>query len=97
MLQSRLDERRRGKVEIIAEILVTARKPAKKTQIMYECNLGFKQLEYYLGFMMLKGLIRRNEEAGTVAYQTTKAGKSYLRRYRSMARWLQKAQSTPAE
>jgi predicted transcriptional regulator len=45
------DGRRRGKVEIIAETLANVRKPAKKTRIMYECNLSFRQLKDYLRFV----------------------------------------------
>jgi predicted transcriptional regulator len=72
---SKFDGRRRGKVEIIAEILANVRKPAKKTQIMYECNLSFKQLKDYLSFMGRRGLVRANAEEGTVTYKITDDGK----------------------
>lgn len=83
------DGRRRGKVEIIAEILANIRKPAKKTRIMYECNLRFKQLKGYLRFMNVRGLVRANAEDGTVTYKITDAGRSFLNSYNNMARLLQ--------
>lgn len=86
---SKFDGRRRGKVEIIAEILTNVRKPAKKTQIMYECNLSFRQLKEYLSFMGRRGLVRANAEEGTVTYKITDAGRSFLDSYSKMARLLQ--------
>ena len=85
----KFDGRRRGKVEIIAEILTNVRKPAKKTQIMYECNLSFRQLKDYLRFVSGRGLVRANAEDGTVTYKITDAGRSFLNSYNNMARLLQ--------
>jgi len=86
---SKFDGRRRGKVEIIAEILMNVRKPAKKTQIMYECNLSFRQLRDYLRFVSGRGLVRANAGDGTVTYKITDAGRSFLNSYNNMARLLQ--------
>ena len=85
---SKLDGRRRGKVEIITEIL-NVRKPAKKTQIMYECNLSFRQLKDYLRFVSGRGLVRANAGDGAVTYKITDAGRSFLNSYNNMARLLQ--------
>jgi predicted transcriptional regulator len=86
---SRLDGRRRGKVEIIAEILAKVRKPTAKTQIMYECNLSFRQLRDYLKFMSLRSLVRSNAKEGTVTYTITDSGRNFLNSYSNMACLLQ--------
>ncbi len=40
--------KRRGRHDIVMEILKSARKGAKKTIIMYQVNLSYTQLEHYL-------------------------------------------------
>jgi len=75
-------------MRIIADILKQAQRPAKKTHIMYECNLSFNQLKHYLSFLKKKVLIRRKTDSGSIIYQTTDDGQEFLRRYSSMARLL---------
>jgi predicted transcriptional regulator len=86
---SKLDGRRRGKVEIIAAVLAKVRKPTMKTQIMCECNLSFSQLRRYLRFMSLRGLIRSNAKEGRMTYRITSSGRSFLNSYNNIARLLQ--------
>lgn len=80
--------KRRSKMRIIADILRHAQRPAKKTHIMYECNLSFNQLEHYLIFLKKRALIRRKIDNGLIIYQTTNDGQKFLEKYSSIAQLL---------
>jgi len=80
--------KRRSKIRIIADILKHAQGSAKKTHIMYECNLSFNQLKHYLMFLRRRALIQRKSENGSIMYQTTASGKEFLEKYSSMAQQL---------
>jgi len=71
---------RRGRLEIIADILLVAREGAKKTQIVYKANLNFKRVEKYLPYLGEKGFI----ENTSGEYRTTEKGKEFLRDYKKM-------------
>ena len=76
-------------MDIIANILSAANNGARKTHIMYRCNLSFKQLHVYLAFLkdrrLLKSiLIRAEEKNDSVAYQTTSKGRAFLQAYSSI-------------
>ncbi len=73
-------KKRRGKLEIIIDILSVATKDAKKTEIVYKANLNFKRVGKYLPYLEEKGLI---ENMGS-EYKTTEKGKQFLRDYRKM-------------
>ena len=73
-------KKRRGKLEIIIDILSVAMKDAKKTEIVYKANLNFKRAGKYLPYLEEKGLI---ENMGS-EYKTTEKGKQFLRDYRKM-------------
>jgi len=75
---------RRSRLEIMADILQEGRKPTRKTQIMYQCNLSFKQFKTYLSFLGIKGLIKGKDNSGAALYQTTRSGLSFLKLYRKM-------------
>ena len=62
--------RRRGRQDIIIEILKNAKKGAKKTIIMHESNLNFAQVERYLNTLKNAGFI--TEESGV--WKTTEKG-----------------------
>jgi predicted transcriptional regulator len=79
---------RRSKIRIIADILRHAQKPAKKTNIMYECNLSYNQLKHYLNFLKKRAFIRKKLDTGSVIYQTTNKGQEFLSKYSSVARLL---------
>lgn len=97
MFNAKLKRRVRGKIETIAEILEKAKKPIKKTHLMYKCNLSSIQINDHLDFMRLKGLISREEEGGITTYQTTKDGLECLRSFENIERWLGKTKGTSAE
>jgi predicted transcriptional regulator len=71
---------RRGRMDIIADILSVAREEAKKTQIVYTANLNFKRVDAYLHYLVGKRLI---ENTGEV-YKTTEKGKEFLHDYKKM-------------
>ena len=67
---------RRGRLEIIADILSVAMEEAKKTEIVYRANLNFKRAGKYLLYLEEKGLIE-NGNMGR-EYKTTEKGREFL-------------------
>lgn len=82
---SRNPGRKRSRLEIIAVVLRTLRKPTCKTIIIRRCNLGFKQSEEILGLMRMNDLVRMSLTAGKVMYQRTETGRQFLHHYNQMA------------
>jgi len=52
--------KRRSEIEIIGEILDLSKDGAKKTEILYQSNMSFTQLQHYLSFLMEKDIIKEN-------------------------------------
>jgi len=73
--------RRRDKLCIIAEILEIAKEGSLKTQIMYQANLSFTQLNDYLKFMLKTALLKKFAERGKVVYAATEKGLDFLQRH----------------
>ena len=74
----------RGRIDIIADILRQAKHGAKKTRIMYLCNLSFRQLRVYLNFLVKKGFLSLSpavESSGSVVFLTTEKGLDFLEAY----------------
>ena len=71
---------RRGKLEIIADILSVAKKGAKKIAIAHNANLIFDRVGKYLFYLEKKGLIQHTGGE----YKTTEKGKEFLRDYQKM-------------
>lgn len=74
----------RSKIDIIADVLRETDGGARKTQIMYGCNLSFKQLQNYLKFLLDRGLLRRVPERkgeNSRSFKITRKGQSLLRAY----------------
>jgi predicted transcriptional regulator len=80
----------RSKFDIIASILLAAKEGgAKKTHIMYKCNLSFKQLHTYLRFLTEIGLLRSvvgntKIDENSVMYETTKKGETFVKAYTNL-------------
>lgn len=70
--------RRRSRIDIICDILQRARRGAKKTQMVYGCNLNFKIFKQYAKDLRERGLLE--ERNGIV--QTTLKGKRCLQWFR---------------
>lgn len=77
----------RGRLDIMANILSMATNGSRKTQLMYRCNLSFKQLEIYLTLLVAKRLLTkrgRNGISDIVTYETTAKGYSFLQVYQTL-------------
>ena len=73
--------KRRDRLHIIAEILGIAKNGSLKTQIMYNANLSWAQLNEYLSFLLETKLIaplKQNEKTG---YKMTSKGMRFLQNY----------------
>lgn len=74
---------RRGRIEIIADILTAALEGARGTPIMYKANLNFAQRKKYLSELLNTGLIGVKVKSPLV-YLTTEKGHEWLRNYRQL-------------
>jgi predicted transcriptional regulator len=70
-------EERRGRLEIIADVLFVARYGATTTEIGYKANLNPMQVKSYIDYLEEKGLL---EESGPL-YKLSERGKGFLREY----------------
>ena len=69
----------RSRVEILYDIVASARSAAKKTHLMYKSNLSFKQLDLYLGYILQNGLLEEKlDEEGSRMYVLTNKGNEFL-------------------
>ena len=76
--------RRRSELQIMEEILDLTQKGAKKTEILYQSNTNFAQLEQYLELLMEKQLLRETQVqnhsgSNSQLYVTTKKGMEFVR------------------
>ncbi len=77
---------RRNQFEIIAEILQIAKSGAKKTRIMYQCNLSHRMTSQLLNLLLGTGLLRTGN-----SYHTTEKGLQFLQAYQSIETLLNQA------
>ncbi|UCF13813.1 MAG: DUF4364 domain-containing protein [Thermoplasmatales archaeon] len=75
--------KRRSEIEIIGNILDLSKKGAKKTEILYQSNMNFSQLQNYLAFLIEKNFVEEEtieNENGTTRkiYVTTEKGNNLL-------------------
>jgi len=80
--------KRRDRLEIVAEILDYARGAKIKTHIMYRVKLSYSQIEEYLPLLVKKGFIenmtlKRRKQTHKM-YRTTERGIEFLNRLESM-------------
>ena len=68
---------RRGRLDIIADILRVANRGSKKTKLVYETNTNFGLMKEYLALLDKRGLIREYD----ARVYTTDAGNEYLLYY----------------
>jgi len=77
----------RGRLDIIADILGASSSNVRKTYLMYRCNLSFKQLSYYLKFLLNKNLLTPVDEncvSNTSLFKITDKGKEFLKAYKRL-------------
>ena len=74
--------RRRSELDIINEILKLSRKGAKKTEILYQGNLSYSQLQSYLIFLLEKNILEeqviKKDNGQFKIYKNTKKGEDLL-------------------
>ena len=77
---------RRGRFDIIVDMLEAVKSGKnKKTQIMYEAGLSFKQLDReYLPLVEKKAKLIIVDENNGGGFQLTDRGKEFLKTYRSL-------------
>jgi len=79
--------RKRSDIDIMANILSTAKKGAKKTPIMYRCNLSHSQLQVYLQILCEMGFLAshsKKEGAKLNYFATTSKGFEFLDAYHAL-------------
>jgi predicted transcriptional regulator len=72
--------RKRSDIEIMASILKEAYKGARKTRIMYRCNLSYRQLQVYLKLLFGMGFLASHSDS----FKTTAKGLKFLDAYRTL-------------
>jgi len=84
-VEEKLIPSHRSQIDIIADVLRETAGGAKKTQIMYSCNLSFRQLQIYLNLLLDRGLLRKvsakEEGRDPRLFKITSKGQTLLRAY----------------
>jgi predicted transcriptional regulator len=78
----------RGWLEIIQFILLICENGARKTHVMYRCNLNSKQINEYLNFLIECGMLEKIQErpnSKRYIYKTTELGLRFIRSYKQLA------------
>ena len=70
---------KRNHFRIIAEILETAKDGAKKTRIMYRCNLSYRQTKKLVSHLLETELLTVGS-----SYHTTEKGLQFLKAYQTL-------------
>ncbi|MBA7497151.1 hypothetical protein ES702_07761 [subsurface metagenome] len=75
--------KRRSEIQIIGEILDLSKNGAKKTEILYQNNMSFSQLQDYLSYLIEKDIIEEiivTNDNGTVnkTFINTEKGNNLL-------------------
>jgi len=70
---------KRNHFHIIAEILETAKDGAKKTRIMYRCNLSYRQTKKLVSHLLETELLTVGS-----SYHTTEKGLQFLKAYQAL-------------
>ena len=80
--------KRRGRLEVIEDILKVADTPngANKTKLVYNSNLNFNRLTAFLKFLMEKDFIEKNEDESR--YIITPKGRDFLKQLEKMQKMI---------
>jgi predicted transcriptional regulator len=79
---------RRGRFEIVNEILTLCKEPTQKTHILYRCNLSYDQVRKYLDFLISNNLLEPFSKDGRNYFQTTKKGRKFTEEHKKLGRFL---------
>ena len=72
--------RKRSDIDIMASILSEAHRGARKTRIMYRCNLSHRQLQAYLKLLSGMELLASRSDI----FKTTAKGSKFVDAYRTL-------------
>jgi predicted transcriptional regulator len=75
-----MTKKKRNSMELIAEMLESARGGARQTAIMYRANLSYELLKVYLQLLVQRDLISSRDAEGL--FHTSPKGMKYLKEYR---------------
>ena len=76
--RERAAKRYRYSLEIVRDMLLIASVKVRKTRMMYQANLSFRQSEKYLKSLLENGLMECHDDS---CYLITKRGKDFLQMY----------------
>ena len=83
---------RRSEIEIIGEILRLSSNGAKKTELLYQGNFSYLQLQGYLSFLIEKEILEeaeiKNNGSLTKGYRTTEKGLLFLQDVKKVLAYL---------
>ena len=77
----------RSFLDIVADILEACNSGTRKTYLMFRCNLAFRQLKYYLDFLLKKNLLCTVAgDGGSIRdlFKVTEKGKEFLKAYKNL-------------
>jgi len=81
---------RRGKTEIMADILKTCREDgAGKTRIVYQANLNFRTVQPYLDLLEKRGLLEIRKTGNRDLFVMTEKGDTFIKNAQSMSKMLE--------
>jgi predicted transcriptional regulator len=76
---------KRGRVEIMAEILGLCAKPKTKRQIMYGINLSWKMLQHYLSYMQEHELLEIYDKS--TKYVAPDRGRDFFAKWKELQKF----------
>ncbi|MGQ9538135.1 MAG: winged helix-turn-helix domain-containing protein [Candidatus Bathycorpusculaceae bacterium] len=82
--KKKLSNSNRGRLDIIADILEASHRKVRKTHLMYHCNLSFKQLDYYLNFLVERKLLSPINNSKSDLFKITEKGERFLDVYKGL-------------
>ena len=81
---------KRSESEIIAQILYSAEKEAKKTQLLYKANISYTHFTKYFNFLIEKEFIKIKDQNYTgKIYKTTEKGQHLLESINKLLKYVQ--------
>jgi len=85
---------KRGRFDIVYEILSLSRRPVQKTRILYGCNLSYDQLQKYLDYLISRGLLNRFKKSGREVFHITEKGREFLNGYEHLKTFVKETQNS---
>lgn len=80
---------RRGRLEIIYNILSLCQRPVQKTYIMYQVNLSYAQLQKYIKYLVQANLLELNKNEHEDLYIITEKGQNLIEEYKKLLELLE--------